>query len=195
MAVPVEECSDAVEECSDAKISLLKEQIAQCRSDITAYNTQFIASSFLSSVLAAVAAVFCTTSTNEHIWNLFYILPTVYFLSLYNVIKYTNSQLKLGAYQMVLEKQINALISTKFMCWETKAERGFQYTFFGAVVQVFFDVPISIFMFWGFWKLEKSLLWSVLLTFMCIQVLVIIAMAISLCFTKKHYLKLFDYKD
>lgn len=175
-------------------VSVLRDQINQCRDDITAYNTQFLASSTLCAVTAAFAAVLCTATEGGQIWNLFYLLPSVYFMSVYNIIKYTNEQLKLGAYRMVLEHLLNAYLSEPVLWWEAKANIGLRYILFGAIAVVFFVFPISVFMLWGFWQLPKNWIWFVIGVFLLFQVVIMIAMGFNLLVTKKETLKNFGYR-
>lgn len=93
-----------------AIFEITKEQIHQCQAEYTEYNSQFLSSSVLCAILAAVAGVICTTPETNTVWNLFYILPTVYLFALYNLIKYTMKQMYLEAYRWTLENKINNML-------------------------------------------------------------------------------------
>lgn len=56
--------------------------------------------------------------------------------------------------------------------------------FFGAVVQIFFDIPVLLFMIWGFFKIQKGILWYAVLIFNILQIFILLAMA--WCLTKEE---------
>ena len=168
----------------EAKLTVLQEELGRCRSEVAAYNLQFLSSSAMRVILTAAASVISIAAEEIVGWTIFYILPTICFLGVYNVIKYTGQQLKLNAYLMVLEHKINEYFQEDILCWSTKMPRGFNYVFFGAVVQIFFDIPVLLFMIWGFFKIQKGILWYAVLIFDILQIVILFVMA--LCLTKEE---------
>lgn len=158
-------------------LNVLIDQINHCRSDITAYNSQFLASSVLCAIVAAFAVIAQTKNLKSEILNLFYVLPSVYFFSLYNVIKYTAEQLRIGAYRQVLEDEAGKYIIGDFLCWEKIIPQGDKYVITGGVVQIFFDVPISMCILVGFWQLPHDVFWWIICFFIIIEIIVILYMA------------------
>lgn len=178
----------------EAKLTVLREELGRCRSEVASYNLQFLSSSAMRVILTAAASVISIAAEKFVGWTIFYILPTICFLGVYNVIKYTGQQLKLNAYLMVLEHKINECIKEDILCWSTKMPRGFNYVFFGAVVQIFFDIPVLLFMIWGFLKIEKGILWYAVLIFNILQILILLAMAWRLTKEESEALKKLGYK-
>ena len=179
----------------EALLSLLQGQITQCRNDISTYNSNFLASSSLGAVVAALAAIFCTTSENPDTWNLFFVLPTVYFLALYNLIKYTKHQLRLGAYGMVLEKMSNQYFDVDIFQWESKLAVDKKFYILDGAAQVVFFLPVSVMMIWGFFHIHHSWLWFTVLLFMILQCALIIIMLIDLLHARTDTLKKLGYSD
>ena len=178
----------------EAKLTILQEELGRCRDEVASYNLQFLSSSAMRVILTAAASVISITAEKFVGWTIFYILPSICFLGIYNVIKYTGQQLKLNAYLMVLEHKINECFKENILCWSTKMPRGFKYVFFGAVVQIFFDIPILLFMIWGFLKIEKGILWYAVLIFNILQIIILLAMAWHLTKEESDALKKLGYK-
>ncbi len=176
-----------------AIFEIAKEQINQCQIEHTTYNSQFLSSSILCAILAAAAGVICTTSETNIVWNLFYILPTIYLFALYNLIKYTTKQIYLETYQWTLENRINCLLHEEVLMWAQKIPHGFAYCFFGAAVQIVFYIPIAVFMFWGFARLTHDTIWWLLLFGLILQSLIVLIMAFRLCNASKQGLSKFGY--
>lgn len=174
-------------------ISVLREQISQCRSDVMAYNIQFLASSAVTTIMAAFAAIFCTSSDNPQVWNIFYIFPTMGFLHLYNLIKYTNEQLQLGTYRMVLSCLVNQRLDEEILCWESKIIEGADFALYGGAVQIIFIAPIAIVMIWGYVQLDRNWLWYTILIILLIQCVLIVIMAFNLSRAKESTLKKLGY--
>lgn len=172
----------------------VKEQINQCRTDITAFNIKFFSSSVITSLVASFAAAISTSAADAFVWKLFYILPTVFFLSLYNLIKYTGEQFKLGAYQMALEHIANKYLCHEIFTWETKIPDDAVYWLFGGAVQLVFDIPLSAVVLWGFWQAPHDPIWYVVLVFTALQMVVILIMAFQLVAIKKNVLKRLGYE-
>lgn len=180
----------------EALLSLLQGQIAQCRNDSSTYNSNFLASSSLGAVVAALAAIFCTTSENPETWNLFFVLPTVYFLALYNLIKYTKYQLKLGAYVLVLEKMSNQYFDVDILQWESKLAVDKKFYVLDNIAQVVFFLPVSVMMIWGFFRIiHHNWLWFTVLLFMILQCVLIIIMVVDLFYTRTETLEKLGYSD
>ena len=175
-----------------ATLEILHDQIRHCQEDIASYNSQFLSSSVLCAVLAAFAGVVCSSPSESQILRLFYVLPSVYFLELYNVIKYTGMQLKLGAYRQVLEDEVNRYLGKNYLCWEATITQGPEFLITGGAVQLFFDIPLSLFLLAGFWRLPHDTLWWVLVVFLIAQMITIVYMALSLITVKEHTLKEFQ---
>ena len=179
-------------------IAVLQDEIRHCRSDITSYNLQFMASTVLCAILAAAAGVL--DGMNERVEDLgasgiFYILPTLYFFSLYNLVKYTNEQMKLGCYRRVLEHLLNTYLEVPFLQWEARVPRGSCYVFFGGIVQVLFYVPLAIVLLRGFYSLPHSSLWRFFGWLHAIQILIILVMAYSLFRVRGATLERLGYRD
>lgn len=177
-------------------ISVLYDEIKHCRSDITSYNLQFMASTVLCALLAAAASIF--TDANEksgisNAFNLFYVLPTLYFFAIYNLIKYTQEQMKLGSYRRVLENILNQYMDVPFLQWETKIPRGKYYVFFGAIVQSLFFVPLAGVLLYGFYMLPHVFWWKVFSLIHILQMGVIIFMAFHLRYVRRETLRAFGY--
>lgn len=163
-------------------IAIIREQIISCQKDITTYNSIFVSSSVLSSILAALASVISSiNSNNDILWNFFYLLPTIYFLSLYNLVKYTTEQMKLGLYRNKLEKCINEIFDDTILYWERDIqERTSTFATLGGVIQFVFFVPIAVFMVWGFWKIQHDVLWVFMFIFTILQIISVLIMIIHL---------------
>lgn len=130
-----------------ATLDVIRDQINLCRSEIAEYNSQFLASTVLCAFVASFATIVQVAKVDT-LLNVFYILPSIYFLSLYNVIKYTAEQLKLGAYRLILEREARKYIIGEFLCWEELIPKGFSYMFWGGVVQIFLMYPFHYLFFW-----------------------------------------------
>ena len=131
------------------KLAVMLNRLSFCDETIKAYNVQYLSSTALCAIVAAVTGII---NTNIAVgWkNLLYILPTVYLSFLYNIVKYTNEQLQLGAYKEELEKQIFKIIDMEYLCWEQRVSRGFKYTFFKGVAVAFFQFPVFVFLMFYF---------------------------------------------
>lgn len=177
-------------------VSVLHDEIKHCRSDITNYNLQFMASTFLCGLVAVAASIL--TNVNEEfglsgISNIFYVLPTLYFYALYNLIKYTEEQVKLGTYRRILEDLLNAYLDTPFLQWETRIPKGRYYIVFGAVVQVLFFLPLAGVLLFGFYMLPRGFAWNIFAVVHLFQVAVVLCMAFHLIHARQETLKIFGY--
>ena len=139
----------------------------------------------LCSILAAFAALAGTAPKDSEFLKIFYILPSVYFLSLYNVIKYTGTQMQLGAYRQILEEELNQYLTKDFLLWESTVTEGPKYVIWGGAVQFLFDIPISLFILWGFWELESTFMWWIMAPFILAQVVSILIMVWRLLYAKE----------
>ena len=176
-------------------VNVLKDEIGKCREEIASYNNQFLASSAMCAVLAALASVICMSKTDMNIWKVFYVLPTAYFWMLYNLIKYTGEQLKLNAYRTVMEHKLNQILGKEVLNWGLKIPQGFDHVFYGAIVQVFIVIPLSAFMLWGFWNIsEKNFIWRVIAFSQGFQIVINIIMAIKLISVESRSLEKFGYR-
>lgn len=164
-------------------LSIIKDQVMSCQHDITTYNSIFVTSSVLSSILAAIATVISAelSKDNTVIWNIFYLLPTVYFLSLYNLIKYTTLQIKLGSYRNNLENQINELLEDRVLYWEEQIKNNPKFVNLSDAIQFVFFVPIAVFMIWGFWQIQhNTLLWKFMFVITILQIITVIIISVQL---------------
>ena len=180
----------------DATLNVLREHIMQCRSDIIAYDTQFISSAAVPALMAAAAAIF-TTNAGHDVWKLFYVLPSLSLIHVYNLLKYTNKIWELGAYRMVMEHMVNQKLHANILCWGTKVEEGGEdpiFKIFGAFIQPVFGVPVAFFMLWGFFHLSKDLLWWIVAVFLLIQSAVLLVMTYQAATTRARTLKKLGYK-
>lgn len=168
--------------CKDRDaITILREQIISCQKDITTYNSIFITSSVLSSILAAIASVIgAANSDGSFVWKFFYLLPTIYFLSLYNLTKYTTVQMELSAYKSNLEKRINEIFNDKILYCKLDIQQKSTSILWGGVIQVCFYLPIAVFMVWGFWKIEHDAMWKFMFIVTLLQIISVLAMLIRL---------------
>ena len=179
-------------------VSVLHDEIKHCRSDITNYNLQFMASTFLCALVAAAASIFADVdgeSGLSGVSNLFYVLPTLYFYALYNLVKYTEEQVKLGVYRRVLENLLNTYVDTPFLQWETRIPRGAYYIFFGAVVQVLFFFPLAGVLLYGFYRLPHGQGWYLFAGIHLLQMTTVLIMALHLLRTRQETLRIFGYRE
>ena len=176
------------------KLRVVLEQINLCSNAITAYNVQYLGSSVLCAIIAAIATVLDMSEENTYAINLFYILPTIYLASLYNLVKYTGKQLEIGAYKMMLEQQTNLFLDEDVLCWESKIACGKKFVILGGGVQIFFYIPFFVFLMHGFFKLSINGFWVFMMIFIILEVLVLIIMAIDLCKVKEKTLEKMGYR-
>lgn len=162
-------------------ISILKEQILECQKEIANYNSIFISSTVLSSILAAVATVIASSNENQEIlWKFFYILPTIYLLSVYNLIKYTTVQINLEKYRKELGIHISSLLNITVPFVDSGLYIGTGYKFWGGIIQVVFYFPIAILMGVGFWNITHDVYWWIMAGVIVLQSVSVVAMGIRL---------------
>lgn len=161
--------------------AIIKEQIVSCQQDITTYNSIFVTSSVLSSILAALATIISSSNPDDGVlWNFFYLLPTIYFLSLYNLIKYTTLQMRLGAYKNKLEERINKIFDDTILYWERDVQHQPFFATLGGTIQIVFFVPIAVFMMWGFWKIQHDAFWKFMFIATVLQIMAVVIMLVHL---------------
>ena len=178
----------------EVTLSVLREQISQCRSDITSFNLQFLASSAVNTIMSAFAVVL---SENTAIGSLLYILPTMALIHMYNLLKYTKEMWQLSAYKLVLEHMVNQYLDEDVMLWELTFQgyRGAnKFAFLNAFGQLFFIIPIGIFIFSGFFRMNHNWLWVILFICLSIEAVFLIFMAVDLAKTKKESLAELGYE-
>lgn len=178
---------------TDKVLEVIKEQISICSNAIITYNAQYYSSSVLCAIIAAAATVLNITQPNNGLINLFYILPTVFLASLYNLIKYTDRQLEIGAYKMVLEHLTNEYLERSILCWEMKIASGSSFAIYGGVVQIVFYLPVFFYLMYGFWMLNHNSLWVMVCFFISLQAILVIVMSIRLFRTKDRTLEKMGY--
>ena len=162
-------------------IATIREQIIACQNETMTYNSIFISSTVFTSILATIAAAIGVKFPQyDEIWNIFYLLPTIFMMALYNLIKYTTFQMKLGTYRKELEARINDYYGVKLLTWEQQLSTDKWYTFFGGGVQLLFYIPAMTLIMWGFWKIQHTILWYVMFVFIIMQAIVLFAMGVKL---------------
>lgn len=185
-------CTEQVSK-SEMTLGVIKEQISLCSNAIVSYNVQYYSSSVLCVIIAAAATALSITQPDNGLLNLFYFLPIVYLASLYNLVKYTDQELKIGAYKMVFEHLANECLDTDFLCWEVKIACGKSNVLFEGAVQVLFYLPVFFCLMLGFWKLNHNALWVFVFVFIVLQTVLIIVMSFFLIGTKKRTLGKMGY--
>ena len=71
-------------------VLIIREELTERQREINNYNSIFISSTVLTSVLTVAATILTSSNINsDYIIFLICVLPMIYFLSLYNLIKYT----------------------------------------------------------------------------------------------------------
>lgn len=163
-----------------ATLEVLRDQINYCRSEIAAYNSQFLASYVLCAIIAAYATLAYAAETEHDILNSFYLLPSIYFLSGYNLLKYTSEQVRLGAYRSILEKEASKYTKGNFLFWEDVVPKGIEFVVLNGVCQLFFYVPIGVFLLVGFWRLSHNMFWFIMSFFIVGQIGTLLFMGYNL---------------
>lgn len=102
--------------------------------------------------------------------------------------------MRLGSYRRILEHLLNEYLEKDILGWEAKVPQGMYYVFFGAVVQIFFYIPIAVFLLWGFFQLERNILWVFFCIFDCIQLGVVLIMAANTLNVRNRVFNILGYE-
>ena len=141
-----------VDEITIKKIEVLHNQILAGQQESQSYNNTFISSTIICVILTASAGVISNIANESWQTELLYILyalPMMYFLMLYNLLKYTGFQMTLGNYRYRLEEKVNKLSNDDdLLNWESKtAKRSLGFVINNGVAEVVFFLPPIFFFF------------------------------------------------
>lgn len=175
-------------------ILIIREELTERQREINNYNSIFISSTVLTSVLTVAATILTSSNINsDYIIFLICVLPMIYFLSLYNLIKYTTEQMRLCNYCRKLEYKINSILEDKILYWELEIKKNAKLGFWGGTIQLIFYIPLAIILSIGFYKIKNSAIfsnhmyiWYIILIILLLQSLAIVAMCIRLIIVIKH---------
>ncbi len=162
-------------------ISEISQQITACQNKTRTCNLIFISSTVFTLILAAAAAAIGVKFPRyDEVWNIFYLLPVIFMMVLYDLIIYTAFQMRLGACRKDLEVRINDNHGIKSLNREQRSSAGKRYAFFGGCVQWLFCIPAAALIMWGFWKIRHTTLWYVVFAFIIMQAIVLLATGVTL---------------
>ncbi len=175
------------------KVTVLCQEIELCKSEITGYNNQFVTSSVFG-ILATVAAAGLSVvggaekTNNELISGVILILPTIHFLCLYNLLKYTYHQMLLAKYVLHAETKLCSIIGLEeFKLSRHVLRNDKNVVLLGGVFQVFFYVPLTVIILVLVWQQPHSVLWWILAVFDSVQIGFIVLMCIKLIIITRQY--------
>ena len=73
---------DANHKLDGEYIATIREQIISCQNETMTYNSIFISSTVFTSILATIAAAIGVKFPQyDEIWNIFYLLPTIFMMA------------------------------------------------------------------------------------------------------------------
>lgn len=187
----MDEAKGKTEWTAQSSVSIMAEEHKQCSESIREYNVQFLSSSAFITIVATVAGIVADPKSSNNLWMIFYVLPIVYFLALYNLIKYTIMQETLGAYKDYLEEHINAVLDNEgkpTLIWgKSKVRSSFIYKFVFSFAQIVFFVPLGIFILKGFYDIsEHDKVWWFFAISLFLQLLIIVVLCLMLTCAKPY---------
>lgn len=101
-------------------------------------------------------------------------------MSGYNLLKYTSEQVRLGAYRSILEKEASKYTKGNFLFWEDVVPKGIEFVVLNGVCQLFFYVPIGVFLLVGFWRLSHNMFLFIMSFFIVGQIGTLLFMGYNL---------------
>ncbi len=118
------------------EIQAMEEQIKMYHTELTSIQSSFLSMISVSFIGYGAVFYYCLI-VNKSVTNLFFIvLPFLFSLSLFNIIKYTTKMLGLGAYIRYLEGELNAQSGKAVYKWYTYLVGANGFGFFGGLGQV-----------------------------------------------------------
>lgn len=179
----------------DRYIQTLESQIMQCQTECTSYNNSYLTSSTITTIFIAVAGLVKTEKGESFLAEyVFYLLPTIYNISLYNLLKYTGTQLRIGVYRWTLEHKLNQALDRIVLNRGQKVEGGVNFYVIDGASQALFYIPVAAIIFYLFYiRCEHTFEWKLMLVFIVVQVLLILYMAFGLTRIESETLKKLGY--
>lgn len=168
-------------------INLMLEQIKYLHNELNSIQSSFL--TLISISLGAYGLVIFYalnygSKSPESVNYLFIVLPFLFFLSFYNIIKYTIKMLGIGAYIKYLEKKINKEKSKAIFMWGSYLISSNSFGLIGGIAQIPCYAAVVIFLFYMFFEnvFKKGVpLWCsyTLTTLLIVQAIVLFLMLIK----------------
>lgn len=171
---------------------LLLEQIKYLNDELISIEKAFLNVISIPVGIYAVIIYYALNTTNKTASNmLFLILPFLFLLSLFNIIKYTTKALGIDAYIRHMEQQINNLHGKRLFLWQTHLVHANGYSVVGSGFQIPVFLALAIFMGCKYheaikaqWPIHPTL--CVLLLLLLILEVGFIGVALVLCAMQYH---------
>lgn len=130
---------------------LLLEQIKYLNDEFISIEKAFLNVISIPVGIYAVIIYYALNTTNKTASNmLFLILPFLFLLSLFNIIKYTTKALGIDAYIRHMEQQINNMHGKRLFLWQTHLVHANYYSVVGSVFQIPVFLALAVFMSYKF---------------------------------------------
>lgn len=135
--------------------NLLLEQIKFLHNEMVSIQQAFLGSISLPLGIYAVAVYY--TYQSEYREQIFSILPFLFSLSIFNILKYTIKLLGIDAYMRYLEELINTSKNKNIFMWQTYLVHTNSYSVIGGLCQLPAFLALGLFILVQFWKSVYSL--------------------------------------
>lgn len=168
------------------QIDVLSSHIIACQQESASYNNAFISSAVICTILTVIAGFLSESSSSEERTFLLYIIPMVYLLILYNLLKYTGFQISLGAYRHFMEEKLNDLLEEKTLLWETNISHDVFFTYVDGAGQIAFFLPPLILLGYLIISIQvKSTFWVFFVVVYIVEILLCLIQGINLIRKKR----------
>lgn len=172
---------------ASSDIKLMLEQIKYLHNELCSIQSSFL--TLISISLGAYGLVIFYAlnygfQNPKSVNYLFIVLPFLFFLSFYNIIKYTIKMLGIGAYIKYLEKKINEGKREAIFMWGSYLIQSNSFGLIGGIAQIPCYAAVVVFLFYMFFEniLKKGVpLWCsyTLTTLLIVQAIVLLFMLIK----------------